>query len=104
VRNNRRSYILYKQIPPPEHRESIKRYSQILSKQKQKQGGLDSFWIFKKEAATEEKKTRAKNNQVQEKSSEISTENKLEQAFCRVLLWGKLAADIECKLPLTQPA
>lgn len=53
VRNNRRSYILYKQMPLPEHKESIKRYSQILSKKKQKQGGLDSFWMFKKEATTE---------------------------------------------------
>lgn len=48
IRDKRRSFILYKQIPPEIHKESIKKYTQILSKKKQKQGGLDSFWMFKK--------------------------------------------------------
>lgn len=49
----------------------------MLSKKKQKQGGLDSFWIFKKEVATEEKKVRVKKNQALTTNSDVTTENKL---------------------------
>jgi hypothetical protein len=59
VQANRQSFIEYRQQPLPEHKESIKRYTQLLNKKKQK-GGLDTFWMFKKEVKTADKKTRAK--------------------------------------------
>ena len=41
----------------PEQKEEIKKYRHILSKKKQHhQGGIDSFWIFKKNPVKEQKK------------------------------------------------
>ena len=34
----------------------MKKYKNILSKKKNQQGGIDSFWIFKKDPVKEEKK------------------------------------------------
>ena len=34
----------------------MKKYKHLLSKKKNQQGGIDSFWIFKKDPVKEEKK------------------------------------------------
>lgn len=60
--------------------------------------------MFKKEAATEEKKTRGKNNQSQEKNTEVRLENRVEQAFSKILAWGHLPSDIESNSLLIKPA
>ena len=38
------------------HKDDMKKYKNILSKKKNQQGGIDSFWIFKKDPVKEEKK------------------------------------------------
>jgi hypothetical protein len=64
-----------------------------LSKKKQKQGGLESFWMFKKQDRGEEKKGRPK-NQAEEQAREQQMASGVEQAFSRVLGWGKLPIDL----------
>lgn len=95
IRQNRRSFIENKSKPSPEHKEEIKRYSQLLSKTKQKQGGLDSFWMFKKGVQSEEKKVRDKISAAKEKSEAEAQSSKVKQAFSRIFIWGKLPVDID---------
>ena len=38
------------------NKDEMKKYRHILSKKKNQQGGIDSFWIFKKDPVKEEKK------------------------------------------------
>lgn len=53
--------------------------------------------MFKKEKEAETKKARGK-NLVEEQTREQEMANGVEQAFSRVLLWGKLAVDLESSL------
>lgn len=93
------------QQPFPEHKEEIKRYTHILSKKKQQAGGLDSFWMFKKDLnTTDGRKKKNANHSLLESSSkneQISPINKTEQAYIKILAWGKLSTDIKSTISST---
>jgi hypothetical protein len=50
--------------------------------------------MFKKGVQSEEKKTRDKKSAVEERNAAEAQTNRIQQAFCRIFIWGKLSVDL----------